>query len=96
MKNLSYQTLMLEKKEILEELGNVKDKDLNDLVYRMQITCDENMDILNLKYNPTKRTGYGSNADFYEVFNLNDSLKCILPDNVKVSVTIDDVRLKSN
>ena len=32
----------------------------------------------------------------YEVVDLNNSLKNILPDNVKVSVTIDDVRLKSN
>ena len=28
--------------------------------------------------------------------DLNDTLKYILPDNVKVSVTIDDIRLKSN
>ena len=28
--------------------------------------------------------------------DLNNTLKDILPDNVKVSVTIDDVRLKSN
>ena len=28
--------------------------------------------------------------------DLNNTLKCILPDNVKVNVTIDDVRLKSN
>ena len=28
--------------------------------------------------------------------DLNITLKCILPDNVKLSVTIDDVRIKSN
>ena len=28
--------------------------------------------------------------------DINNTLKHILPDNVKVSVTIDDVRLKSN
>ena len=28
--------------------------------------------------------------------DLNNTLKFILPDNVKVSVTIDDIRLKSN
>ena len=32
----------------------------------------------------------------YEVVNLNKTLKYILPDNVKVSVKIVDVRLKSN
>ena len=35
--------------EILEELRNVKYNDLKDLVYRMQLTYDEIMDILDLK-----------------------------------------------
>ena len=34
----SYQTLILKKNEILEELKNVKYNDLKDLVYRMQLT----------------------------------------------------------
>ena len=49
-----------------------------------------------MKYNPTKRLGYSLNTGIYEVVGLNNTLKHILPDNVKVSVTIDDVRLKSN
>ena len=32
----------------------------------------------------------------YGVVGLNNTLKHILPDNVKVSVTIDDIRLKSD
>ena len=44
--NINYQTLILEKKEILEELKNVKYNDLEDLVYRMQLTFDEIKDIL--------------------------------------------------
>ena len=82
--------------EIIEELKNVKYNDLEDLVYRVQLTYDEIIDILDLKYIPTKRTGYSLNPVIYEVFDLNNTLKHILPDNVKVSVTIDDVRLKSN
>ena len=62
----------------------------------MQLTYDEIMDILDLKYIPTKRTGYSLNPGTYEVVDSNNTLKHILPDNVKVSVTIDDVRLKSN
>ena len=49
-----------------------------------------------MKYIPTKRTGYSLNTGIYEVVDLNKNLKYILPDNVKVSVTIDDIRLKSN
>ena len=84
------------KNEILEELRKVKYNDLEDLVYRMRLSYDENMDILDLKYIPTKRTGYSLNPGIYEVVDLNNALKYILPDNVKVSVTIDDIRLKSN
>ena len=85
-----------QKNEILEELKNVKYNGLEDLVYRMRLSYDEIMDILDLKYIPTKRTGYSLNPGVYEVIDLNNTLKYILPDNVKVSVTIDDIKLKSN
>ena len=62
----------------------------------MRLSFDEIMDILDLKYIPTKRTGYSLNPSIYEVVDLNNTLKYILHDNVKVNVTIDDVRLKSN
>ena len=84
------------KNDILEDLKNIKYNDLEDLVYRMQLTYDEIIDVLNLKYIPTKRTGYTLEPGIYEVVDLNNTLKYILPDNVKVSITIDDVRLKSN
>ena len=85
-----------QKNEVLEKLKNVKYNDLEDLVYRMQLTYDEIIDILDLKYISTKRTGYSLNPGIYEVIDLNNTLKNILPDNVKVCLTIDDVRLKSN
>ena len=85
-----------QKNEILEELKNVKYNDLRDLYYRMQLTYNEIIDILDLEYIPTKRTGYGLNPGIYEVVDLNNTLKYILPDNVKVTITIDDIRLKSN
>ena len=50
-----------QKTEILEELRTVKYNDLKDLVYRMQLTYDEIMDILDWKYIPTKRNGYSLN-----------------------------------
>ena len=62
----------------------------------MQLIFYEIIDILDLKYIPTKRTGYGLKPDIYEVVDLSNTLKHILPYNMKVSVTIDDVRLKSN
>ena len=62
----------------------------------MQLTYDEIIDVLDLNYIPKKRTGYSLNPGIYEVVGLNNTLKYILPDNVKVSITIDDIRLKSN
>ena len=92
----SLSSLGMFKDEILEDLKNAKFNDLEDMVYRFQLTYDEIMDVLDLKYIPTKRTGYSLNPGIYETVDLNNTLKYILPDNVKVDVTIDDIRLKSN
>ena len=85
-----------QKYEILEELKNAKYKDLRDLVYRMQLTYDEIIDVIDLRYISTKRIRYSLNPGTYEIIDLNNTLKHILPDKVKVSITIDDIRLKSN
>ena len=62
----------------------------------MQLTYDEIIDVKDLNYIPTKRTGYSLNPGVYEIVDLNNTLKHILPDNVKVNTTTDDIRLKSN
>ena len=85
-----------QKNKILEELRIVKYNDLRDLIYRMQLTYNEIIDILDLEYISTERMGYSVNPGIYEVVDLNNALKCILPDNVKINIAIDDIRLKSN
>ena len=62
----------------------------------MQLTYDEIIDVLDLKYISTKRICYSLNPGNYEIVDLNNSLKHILPDNIEESVTIDDIKLKSN
>ena len=62
----------------------------------MRLSYYEIMDTLDLKYIPTKRTGYSLNPGLYEIVDLNNTLNHILPNNVKVNITIDDIRLKSN
>ena len=52
---LNYQTLILKKNEMPEEFRTGKYKYKEDLVYGMQLTYDESIDVLDLKYNPTKR-----------------------------------------
>ena len=76
--------------------SNVKYNDLKDLVYRMRLSYDEIIDILDLKYFPTKRMRFSLNPGVYEVDDLIITLKHFLPDNVKLTITIDDIRLKSN
>ena len=85
-----------QKNEILEELRNVKYNDLRDLIYRMQPTYNEIIDILDLEYIPTKRIGYSLNPNIYNVVDLNNSLKNNLPDNVKINVTIDERKYKTD
>ena len=58
------------------------------MVYRFQLTYDEITDILDLKHNPTDRTGYSLNPGIYEFTNISKTLQH--------GITIDDIRLKSN
>ena len=86
-----------QKEEILEKLKKYSVyQSLDDMVFRLRLTYNEISDILDFKYVPTKRTGYSLNPGIYEVDDLNNTLKHILTDNVKVNITIDDIRLKSN
>ena len=84
------------KDEILEELRKAKYNDLEDLVYRFQLTYDEIINILDLKYIHTKRTGYSIEPNIYNVVDLNKTLKNILPNNVKINVTIDERKNKTD
>ena len=92
----SLSSLDMFKNEILEELKKVKYNDLEDLVYRFRLTYDEIMDILDLKYIPTKRMGYSIEPNIYNVVDLNKTLKNILPDNVKIDITIDERKYKTD
>ena len=84
------------KDEILEELEKVKYNDLEDLVYRFRLTYDEIMDRLDLKYIPTKRMGYSIEPNIYNVVDLNKTLKNNLPNNVKIDITIDERKYKTD
>ena len=85
-----------QKNEILDELKNVKYNDLRDLVYRMRLSDDEIMDILDLNYIPTKRMGYSIEPNIFNVVDLNNTLKNFLHNNVKISVTIAEKKYKAN
>ena len=84
------------KNEVLEEFKKVEYNDLEDLVYRFQLFYDEIIDVLDLKYIPTKRLGYSIEPNIYNVVDLNITLKNILPNNVKINITIDERKYKTD
>ena len=92
----SLSSLDMFKNEILEELKKVKYNDLEDLVFRFRLTYDEIMDILDLKYIPTKRMGYSIEPNIYNVVDLNKTIKNILPNNVKIDITIDERKYETD
>ena len=92
----SLSSLDMFKDEILEDLKNAKYNDLEDLVYRFRLTYDEIMDILDLKYISTERMGYTIEPNIYNVVDLNKTLKNILPNNVKIDITIDERKYKTD
>ena len=69
--------------------------DLEDLVYRFQPIYDEITNILGLKRIRTKRIGCSIPPGMYKIIDNNFMSKHLLPKEVKVDITIDDVRLKS-
>ena len=77
-------------------MKRVKFRDLEDLVFRLQLTYHEIVDILDVKYISTKRIGYSLKPNIYNIVDSNNTLKNILLDSVKISVTIDDKKYQSN
>ena len=62
----------------------------------MHLTYNEIVGILNVKYIAGSTKGYRMPVGVYEVSDINLMLKSLLSNKVKVKITIDDIRLKSN
>ena len=63
------------KNSTIKELKRVKYRDLEDLVFRLQINYHEIVEILDVKYISTKRMGYSLKPNIYNVVDLNNTLK---------------------
>ena len=87
--------LDLFKSEIFSQLKKVKYRDLKDLVYRLHLTYDEIVDILDVKYITGSTKGYALPPGLYEISDISLTLKSLLPKDVRVNITIDNIRLKS-
>ena len=66
------------------------------MAYRMKITYDEIVSILDVKYINGSTIGYTLVQGIYEKIDVNWILKPLLPSKLEVNVTIDDITLRSN
>ena len=82
--------------EILAKLQTVKYKDLEDMVCRMQLTYDEIVDSMDVKYIAGSTNGYIIPPGVNEFSEINLMMKSLLPNKVRVKITIDIFRLGSN
>ena len=84
------------KSELLSELKKVNYRDLEDMVYSLQLTNDETIDILDVKDISGSTIGYTLSPGVYEISVINLMLKSLLHGKVKVNITFDKNRPKSN
>ena len=92
----TFNPVLVPSKKKLEEIKNSNYNDLEDMVYRFQLTYEETIDTLDLKNIPTTTIGYSLPPGIYENIDINLMLKSLLPNEVKVNLKIDDVRLNSS
>ena len=84
------------KDEIIEELKKVEDNDLEDMVFRMDSTYSEIEKTLDMKHIDTSTIGHSLPTGINEISDIKLMLKCLFPDEVKLNISNDDIRLKSN
>ena len=66
------------------------------MVYRLELTYDEIVDFLVVKYIAGPTMGYKLLLVIYETTDFNLMLKSLLPNKVKMNFTLDDGRLRPN
>ena len=66
------------------------------MVNRMEITYDKNLDILDAKYIVGSTIGYTIPPRIYKISDNELMIKASLPNKLKVKITIDKTRLRSN
>ena len=70
-------------------------KDLEDMLYRMELTYDEIIDILDIKAFAGLPIGYTLLPGTYEIGDSNSMVKSSLPNQFMVKITKNDLGVKS-
>ena len=66
------------------------------MVFRLELTYSKNENILDMKNKTAWSAGYTLPPGTYESSDPNLLLKSLLPNDEKVLIAIDDIRLRSN
>ena len=66
------------------------------MVYRKELTYDETVDILDVKYITGSTIGYTLPPGVNEITEIYLMLMSLLPKDEKVNVTVDDIRHRSD
>ena len=82
-KELSYSDLDTHRNEIIEDLKFAEYNDLEDMVFRLELTFSEITEILDTSYIAASSTGYTLSTGIFEMSHLNSMLKSLLPLDVK-------------
>ena len=81
------------KNEIAAELKGVKYRDLGNMVYRLQLTYDGILEILDVKFKARSTLGDTLSPGVYQIVDFDLMSKYLLSSEVSVK---NDIRLKSN
>ena len=84
------------KYEFIEKVKKKNYDDLEDMVYRLELTKNEIIDIPGMKYTSTSTKGYTLPSGIYEIRDIEFMLQSLLPNDVEVKISFDDIRLESN
>ena len=84
------------KSKIFSESKRVKYRDLEGMVCRLQSTYHEILDSLVVKFVTGSTKGCILPPSIYELIDITLMLKSLIPKEVKVNNSNDDIRLKSN
>ena len=82
--------------KIIDELKNAEYNDLEEMVFRKELTYGQIEKALDVKFIPASSIRYTLFPDVYEISDIKLMLKSLLPDDVKVDSTSDDMRLKAS
>ena len=72
-------------------MKSVKYTDLEEIFYRLQLTYDENVNILDKNYIAGSTVGYTLVPRIYEISDFNLMIAALFPNKVKANATIDDI-----